>query len=86
MVRIIPNAARKTKGDPVGGASDSTQALGAERDRDEALLTQALYMVAYSDPGAGAGGTSATARQKHSESFQQVGRRSRADERAPNPD
>lgn len=45
MARIIRMHRRKTKGDPAGRASDSTQALGAERDRDEAMLTQALYMV-----------------------------------------
>lgn len=45
MARIIPIQHSQTKADTAGRSSVSTQPISAEHVRDEATLTQVLYMV-----------------------------------------
>jgi hypothetical protein len=45
MARIIPKQRRQTKADTGDGSSVSTQPISAKHVRDEATLTQVLYMV-----------------------------------------
>ena len=45
MARIIPMQRRQTKADTGGRSSVSTQPIRAKHVRDEAALTQVLYMV-----------------------------------------
>jgi hypothetical protein len=45
MGRIIRMQRRPTNSDAAGGTSNSTRAIGADHDRIEATITQALFMV-----------------------------------------